>query len=384
MYCDSKSAVVISFNPVQHSRTKHINIRYHFIKEHVEKGTIELYFVWTEYQLADLFTKSLPKERFKYLVHRIVFHVAQQIIPAAQVVPKFQGIRRCNNYVVIQSIPCSPECKIVGKILLDQPLSYALTATADLDSQEIVYTVDMFHNTLQLPVETLENPFVIPTNIKIIESFMNRVGYQGVVDNTKINILQLFHVVVNRTNIDYDALLLWDFMNNVFQKKNVIQYPRFIKLIIADLMENDDRERDDIVEVTLLSLPLHKTALAAEAQENVDKVQEKLVEEEIEKMVEGEEDEESHANVSKKKDDEKHEDKVNDDDVEKTDDAAEENDNDDHTDHAFIREVLDHFNKGVPEMTFAKTNEIIKEEMPRLVKLAVDKDREVTLSMYQN
>ncbi|GKC02372.1 retrovirus-related pol polyprotein from transposon TNT 1-94 [Tanacetum coccineum] len=64
-------AIAISCNPVQHSKTKHIDIRYHFIKEHVEKGTVELYFVGTEYQLADLFTKALPKERFEYLVHRI-------------------------------------------------------------------------------------------------------------------------------------------------------------------------------------------------------------------------------------------------------------------------------------------------------------------------
>ncbi|GJS96633.1 hypothetical protein Tco_0803601 [Tanacetum coccineum] len=72
MYCDSKSAIAISCNPVQHSKTKHIDIRYHFIKEHVERGTVEIYFVGTEYQLADLFTKALPKERFEYLVHRIV------------------------------------------------------------------------------------------------------------------------------------------------------------------------------------------------------------------------------------------------------------------------------------------------------------------------
>ncbi|GKC48345.1 hypothetical protein Tco_1066067 [Tanacetum coccineum] len=72
MYCDSKSAIAILCNPVQHSKTKHIDIRYHFIKEHVEKGTVELYFVRTEYQLTDLFTKALPKERFEYLVHRIV------------------------------------------------------------------------------------------------------------------------------------------------------------------------------------------------------------------------------------------------------------------------------------------------------------------------
>ncbi|GJU75259.1 hypothetical protein Tco_1272329 [Tanacetum coccineum] len=69
--CDSKNAIAISCNPAQHLRTKHIYFRYHFIKEHVERGTIELYFVRTEYQLADLFTLALPKERFEYLVHRI-------------------------------------------------------------------------------------------------------------------------------------------------------------------------------------------------------------------------------------------------------------------------------------------------------------------------
>nr|GEV50153.1 retrovirus-related Pol polyprotein from transposon TNT 1-94 [Tanacetum cinerariifolium] len=68
IYCDSKSAIAISCNPIQHSRTKLIVVRYHFIKEHVEKGTIELYFVKTNYQLADLFTKALLMDRFNYLV----------------------------------------------------------------------------------------------------------------------------------------------------------------------------------------------------------------------------------------------------------------------------------------------------------------------------
>ncbi|GJR81721.1 retrovirus-related pol polyprotein from transposon TNT 1-94 [Tanacetum coccineum] len=71
LYCDSQSAIAISCNPVQHSRTKHIHTRYHFIKEQVENGIIELYFVRTEYQLADMFTKALPEERFQYLVRRI-------------------------------------------------------------------------------------------------------------------------------------------------------------------------------------------------------------------------------------------------------------------------------------------------------------------------
>ncbi|GKD38247.1 retrovirus-related pol polyprotein from transposon TNT 1-94, partial [Tanacetum coccineum] len=71
LYCDSQSTIAISCNPVQHFLTKHIHTRYHFIKEHVENGIIELYFVRTEYQLADMFTKALPEDRFQYLVKRI-------------------------------------------------------------------------------------------------------------------------------------------------------------------------------------------------------------------------------------------------------------------------------------------------------------------------
>nr|GEZ76685.1 retrovirus-related Pol polyprotein from transposon TNT 1-94 [Tanacetum cinerariifolium] len=71
MYCDSKVAIAISCNPVQHSRTKHIDVRYHFIKEKVEMGIIKLFFVRTEYQLADLFTKALSEDMFKYLVRRL-------------------------------------------------------------------------------------------------------------------------------------------------------------------------------------------------------------------------------------------------------------------------------------------------------------------------
>ncbi|GJU96427.1 retrovirus-related pol polyprotein from transposon TNT 1-94 [Tanacetum coccineum] len=71
MYCDNKSAIALSCNNVQHSRSKHIDIRFHFIKEHVENGVIELYFVNTEYQLADIFTKALARERIEFLINKL-------------------------------------------------------------------------------------------------------------------------------------------------------------------------------------------------------------------------------------------------------------------------------------------------------------------------
>ncbi|GKE81695.1 retrovirus-related pol polyprotein from transposon TNT 1-94, partial [Tanacetum coccineum] len=71
MYCDNRSAIALCCNNVQHSRSKHIDIRHHFIREQVEKGMVELYFVTTDYQLADIFTKALPRERFEFLLSRL-------------------------------------------------------------------------------------------------------------------------------------------------------------------------------------------------------------------------------------------------------------------------------------------------------------------------
>ncbi|GJY33763.1 retrovirus-related pol polyprotein from transposon TNT 1-94 [Tanacetum coccineum] len=71
LYCDNKSAIALCCNNVQHSRSKHIDACYHFIKEQVENRVVELYFVRTEYQLADIFTKALPRERFNFLVEKL-------------------------------------------------------------------------------------------------------------------------------------------------------------------------------------------------------------------------------------------------------------------------------------------------------------------------
>ena len=67
IYCDNTSAITLSKNPVQHSRTKHIEIRHHFIWELVEDGIHTLEFIHTDDQKADLFTKPLDSKRFEFL-----------------------------------------------------------------------------------------------------------------------------------------------------------------------------------------------------------------------------------------------------------------------------------------------------------------------------
>jgi hypothetical protein len=67
LLCDNESAIYMADNPVEHSRTKHIDIRYHFLRDHQQKGDIEIVYVSTHNQLADIFTKPLDDKTFSKL-----------------------------------------------------------------------------------------------------------------------------------------------------------------------------------------------------------------------------------------------------------------------------------------------------------------------------
>nr|GEU67978.1 uncharacterized mitochondrial protein AtMg00810-like [Tanacetum cinerariifolium] len=353
-----------------------------------------------------------------------------------------------------------------------------------LDTKEFTYTVDMFRVTLHLPVETPENPFVAPVNIQTIEAFMNRVGYQGEVDKKKINILQLFHAVINRTNVGYANLLWWDFMNNVFQKKEAIQIDEdyhSIKddsplvsvyttgnvlvrgmLILDECLTEKIRDTDDFKDYEMVfvrvDVPMNQPQLVVSIQGTHRTTPRAHMTPTISTTRTSKNVTDDDEEIEKEKNNEEIEKEKKDKEIEKerilmmlkkrirllrkkmlmlqrkvssSDETVSEELTTtvspttattskylstskckkksisykskilpkiivgmcrrrgqirSHIKNKFvnreffmskIREVLDHCNNVVPELTFAKTNEIINKEMPCLVNLAVNKDREV-------
>jgi hypothetical protein len=67
LMCDSFSAICLAHNPVFYGRAKHIKVRHHFLRDHIEKGDIEMKFIDTERQLTDIFTRPLDSSRFTSL-----------------------------------------------------------------------------------------------------------------------------------------------------------------------------------------------------------------------------------------------------------------------------------------------------------------------------
>ena len=67
LYCDNTSAINISKNLVMHAKTKHIAIKYHYVRELVEEKEVKMEYVSSKEKIVDIFTKTLPKDAYEYL-----------------------------------------------------------------------------------------------------------------------------------------------------------------------------------------------------------------------------------------------------------------------------------------------------------------------------
>ena len=80
IYCDKTSAINISKNPMMHAKTKHIAIKYHYVRELVEDKLVKMEYINSKEQIVDIFTKPLPKDSFEYLRGKL------GVIPLSKVV----------------------------------------------------------------------------------------------------------------------------------------------------------------------------------------------------------------------------------------------------------------------------------------------------------
>ncbi|GJT12342.1 retrovirus-related pol polyprotein from transposon TNT 1-94 [Tanacetum coccineum] len=136
LYCDNKSTIALCCKNVQHSRAKHIDIRYHFIKEQVENRIVELYFVRTEYQLVDIFTKPLPQERFNFLIDKLgMKSMSLETLKRLEEETDegwWLDIGKCNGRIPRGLTPIEPTFQVVLDAIALTPCYSAFLITADV------------------------------------------------------------------------------------------------------------------------------------------------------------------------------------------------------------------------------------------------------------
>nr|GEV15410.1 copia protein [Tanacetum cinerariifolium] len=198
LYCDNRSAITLCCNNVQHSRSKHIDIRHHFIREQVERGVVELYFVTTDYQLADIFTKALPRQRFEFILSRLdtmadininapagqAPAMAPPVRTDDQILPRIRWvlIGKGNCYLDLEKSQSNP----IYKIAFWDTVQYDKTTgcyRCQLDEQWFVLTKDTLREALQITPVNNNQAFVTPPSSDALINFVNELGYPNLVRN---------------------------------------------------------------------------------------------------------------------------------------------------------------------------------------------------------
>ncbi|GJV95063.1 hypothetical protein Tco_1546640 [Tanacetum coccineum] len=216
----------------------------------VENGIVELYFVRTEYQLADIFIKPLPRERFNFLIEKLA-KLDLELVPKE----KRLEIRKCNRRLNPGKIQREPTFQVVLEALALTPCYSAFLITADVTEgrdfdalptdeefmsflRDLVYTREI-SSLNDVVVDQMHQPW------RTFAALINRIlsGKTTGLDNLRLSKAQIFWGMYHQKNVDYVELLWEDFIyqidNRSYKKKEKVYYPRFTKVIIHYFLTQD-------------------------------------------------------------------------------------------------------------------------------------------------
>nr|GEV76266.1 retrovirus-related Pol polyprotein from transposon TNT 1-94 [Tanacetum cinerariifolium] len=279
MYCDNKSAIALCCNNVQHSRSKHITIIYHFIKEQVENGVIELYFVNREYQPADLFTKALGRDIIEFLTNKLgmrsftpetlkklmngedewwwygLLYDYTKVALDEILVPSAQRLRigRSNFRLPSDIQSKEPTLQVVYDVLRNSPFFKAFLATADVPEiymQEFWATTKLHQHSICFKMDTRKHVLDLESFWEMLhmsprisgQSFAELPFEEEILEflSLRLSQAQILWGLYHRSNVDYAYLIWEDFVYQVEhknqKKSNEMYYPRFTKVIIDYFM----------------------------------------------------------------------------------------------------------------------------------------------------
>ncbi|GJZ28048.1 integrase, catalytic region, zinc finger, CCHC-type containing protein [Tanacetum coccineum] len=292
-----KSTAISNTEAEYIAMSKHIDIRFHFIKEHVENGVIKLYFVNTEYQLADIFTKPLARERIEFLINKLgmrsftpetLKQLADEaeetidIIRAEQIELDDSLVAPANRLKIGKSnLRLSSDLKskeatlqVVYDVLKLTPFYKAFQISADvpeiymqefwatatvhhhsirfkMNNKKHIVNLEYFREMLQICPKLPNQQFEELPFEEAILTFLRDLSHSGEIKMiTDVNVNKLHQPwrsfaagMYHKKNVDYAYLLWEDFVyqveNKNVKKSNEMYYPRFTKVIVNFFMTKD-------------------------------------------------------------------------------------------------------------------------------------------------
>nr|GEW53997.1 copia protein [Tanacetum cinerariifolium] len=280
LYCNNKSVNALCYNNVQHFKAKHIDARYHFIKEQIENGIVELYFVRTEYQLADIFTKPLPRERFNFLIEKLcmrsmspkmlkrlteeedeiihLFELRELLFQDKNLWSKSKRDEKSGSagieVVVVLVVGARVGVGYYGRGMIGGINTIKKIKDTDayrfkLDKKKFRIDTEVLRKILQICPRLPNQDFVKPPSKEEMVPFIKELGCisrkSSGLYRLRPSRAQDLWGMYNKKNVDFVALLWEDFMFQADNKdistarKENMPYPRFTKVIINHFISKD-------------------------------------------------------------------------------------------------------------------------------------------------